>query len=457
MLRSAVILAGGRGTRMWPFADVRNKCALPVANVPNIRRTVDTLARLGIAQVVVVLGEQPGSVRHALMGCQPQPLYVTQETGSGTAGAALAGLQTVADEPSILVIYGDVVVAEDTLRAFLEGWRSSGARAALLYDEVHPVEGGDWYGVHISNERVEELVGHETGCNLRWCGVVIVPGDITDVLVNNPGRMLNVPVGGMPPPEPDFAQSLNDWRGEMVALRAAGFVVDMDKPWHILEANARMAHHLTSALQEDCLHETAVVEDGADIHGRLLLGPRSRIGKRVVVSGNLIVGSDTVITNGAILNGCNIVGDRTAIRDYCLVSERTVVGSRCIIGHGAEMDGVMFDGSYLYHYCEISGVVGASVDIGAATVCGTLRFDDGMAEHRIRGRRERPLMEANATFFGDHSRTGVNVITMPGTKIGAYSCVGAGIVVYEDVPSRTLLLLRQETVTRPWGPERYGW
>jgi acetyltransferase-like isoleucine patch superfamily enzyme len=115
------------------------------------------------------------------------------------------------------------------------------------------------------------------------------------------------------------------------------------------------------------------------------------------------------------------------------------------------------DGSYLWHYCEISGVVGCSVDIGAATVCGTLRFDDSPVEHRIGGRRERPAGGANGTYYGDHSRTGVNVITMPGTKIGAYSCVGAGIVVYEDVPSRTLRLLKQETVDRPWGPERYGW
>ena len=68
-----------------------------------------------------------------------------------------------------------------------------------------------------------------------------------------------------------------------------------------------------------------------------------------------------------------------------------------------------------------------------------------------------PPPDSWPTYFGDYSRTGVNVITMPGVKIGAYSCVGAGIVVYEDIPSRTLTLLKQETVTRPWGPERYGW
>jgi bifunctional UDP-N-acetylglucosamine pyrophosphorylase/glucosamine-1-phosphate N-acetyltransferase len=121
------------------------------------------------------------------------------------------------------------------------------------------------------------------------------------------------------------------------------------------------------------------------------------------------------------------------------------------------MDGVMLDGSFLFHYCEIMGVVGQRVDIGAATVCGTLRFDDGDTIHTIRGRRERPDFGANGAYFGDFSRTGVNVITMPGVKIGAYSCVGAGIVVYEDIPSRKLVLLKQELVYRDWGPERYGW
>jgi bifunctional UDP-N-acetylglucosamine pyrophosphorylase/glucosamine-1-phosphate N-acetyltransferase len=118
---------------------------------------------------------------------------------------------------------------------------------------------------------------------------------------------------------------------------------------------------------------------------------------------------------------------------------------------------VALDGSYLYHYCEIYGVLGARVDIGAATVCGTLRFDDGETLHRVLGRPERPLTGANASYLGDYSRTGVNATLMPGVRVGAYSCVGAGVVLYEDLPSRELVLVRQELARRPWGPERYGW
>ena len=58
---------------------------------------------------------------------------------------------------------------------------------------------------------------------------------------------------------------------------------------------------------------------------------------------------------------------------------------------------------------------------------------------------------------GDYSRTGVNAIIMPGKRTGAYSVVGAGVVLYEDLPDREMVTVRQELERRPWGPEQYGW
>ena len=42
-------------------------------------------------------------------------------------------------------------------------------------------------------------------------------------------------------------------------------------------------------------------------------------------------------------------------------------------------------------------------------------------------------------------------------KVGAYSCVGPGVILYEDLPERKVILARQELVIKEWGPERYGW
>jgi bifunctional UDP-N-acetylglucosamine pyrophosphorylase/glucosamine-1-phosphate N-acetyltransferase len=114
------------------------------------------------------------------------------------------------------------------------------------------------------------------------------------------------------------------------------------------------------------------------------------------------------------------------------------------------------EGAYSYHYGEYWGVVGRNADLGAATVCGTLRFDDQQTIHRVRGRREIPRSGANASYLGDFTRTGVNAILMPGVKVGPYSVVGAGVILNEDVPNNTLVYAKQELVKRPWGPEQYG-
>jgi UDP-N-acetylglucosamine diphosphorylase / glucose-1-phosphate thymidylyltransferase / UDP-N-acetylgalactosamine diphosphorylase / glucosamine-1-phosphate N-acetyltransferase / galactosamine-1-phosphate N-acetyltransferase len=272
--------------------------------------------------------------------------------------------------------------------------------------------------------------------------------------------MTHVPVGGMPPPEAEIAESLARMADDglpIAALEAAGFCIDVDKPWHILEATALLLEDLSARLDGDQVGEGARVAESAEVSGRLILEPGAVVGERVVVNGDLWVARGACVTNGSILSGPCLVGPRAKVRDYALVGDHSVLGPGVVCGHGSEFEGVLLEGVHLYHYCEIYGVLGAQVDIGAATVCGTLRFDDAAAVHRIDGRPEQPRVGANASYLGDYSRTGVNAILMPGVKVGAYSCVGAGVVLYEDVPSRELVLLKQELVRRPWGPERYGW
>ncbi|MBC7288023.1 MAG: hypothetical protein H5T86_08290 [Armatimonadetes bacterium] len=189
----------------------------------------------------------------------------------------------------------------------------------------------------------------------------------------------------------------------------------------------------------------------------MVLGAGSIIGRRVVINGPAIIGDNTAITNGAIVGESCVIGSRVKLRDYCLVSGRTVIEDECIVGHGAEIGGVLMRGAYLYHYCEMAGIFGMRFDAGAGTLCGTLRFDDGDTVHTVQGRRETPEYHANVAYLGDFTRTGVGAVLMPGVKVGAYSCIGPGVVLYDDVDHGSLVLVKQELVRRPWGPERYGW
>jgi len=461
MIETAIVLAAGRGERVWPYGDLRNKCALPVGGVPNIRLLVDALAQAGIRRVVVVIGPHAASVRAALLGAASTIAYVEQARPSGTADATLTGLRLVEDD-SFLIVHGDIYVSARSLAAVREAWQGGHVAAVALIQPLDPPRRPqDWIGAFVDGDALRGLEGHSRDAKHRLCGVVACDRRLVPYLEANPGLMSTVPVGGMPPAEAELAESLQrfiDDGNPITAVMAQGFFVDIDKPWHILEANHYRVEDVAAAITESRIHPTARIHDGAELRGKVVLGPSSVVGNRVIIGGNMTVGAQTEISNGAIVRGPAVIGDRCRVTDYCLVESHVALGSRCVVGHGAEISGVQFDGSYLWHYCEIYGVVGQSVDIGAATVCGTLRFDDSVTDHRIRGRREVPEWGGNATYFGDFSRTGVNVITQPGVKIGAYACVGAGVMLYEDVPSRTLRLLKsQETIDRPWGPERYGW
>ncbi|MEM3258262.1 MAG: nucleoside-diphosphate-sugar pyrophosphorylase, partial [Thermoproteota archaeon] len=93
-------------------------------------------------------------------------------------------------------------------------------------------------------------------------------------------------------------------------------------------------------------------------------------------------------------------------------------------------------------------------DIGAATVCGTLRFDDEKTIVEVKGKK---LIGENVAFIGDYCRTGVNAILMPGVRVGPYSIVGPGVILYEDLEPYKIVLAKQELVKKDWGPNKYGW
>lgn len=457
---TAILLAAGKSDRFFPFNATRNKTAAPIMNKPAIRRLAEEMLESGFTRLVVVVGEHEGSVRAALRDLPAPIAFVRQGAPHGTATAVLNAAPLIGEQP-VLVAYGDVVFQPGNAARFRQTFLESGALAAAL---TQPMEGfhdpRDWIGARVKEGTIQAFEGHSTDNNHRLGGIFCFQPEVFRTLSAHPGLMTSVPVGGMPPIESDLAQTLQmlveDGR-EVLAVPVEGFLVDLDKPWHLWEANARWLNYESERLERDQVANDAQIDDSAEIEGKVVVESGAQIGKRVVIKGNAFIGKETRVINGAILNGFCAIGARSRISDYCMVSGGTVVGNGCIVGHDAEMEGVMLDGSFLYHYCEVMGVVGQKVDLGAATVCGTLRFDDDETLHKVNGRREKPEFGANGTYFGDFSRTGVNVITMPGVKIGSYSCIGAGVVVYEDIPDRKLVLLKQELIVKDWGPERYGW
>ncbi len=458
-MKTAVILAAGLGTKVWPYGEFRQKCTLPVANTPMVRRLALQLKELGFSRLIVVMGHYRQQVRGALADIEGVEFVTQSDPSEGSATAVLTALPTGIDE-EFLVAYGDVVTADENLKKLIRSFKNTDAEAAALVQRLDRERPNDWICAGVSGDRLTGLEGHPRGGSYRVCGIYAFKPSAYEYIRRNPGIFTRVPVGGMPPPEAELAQSVQimlDEGRDVLAVECDEFFVDVDKPWHLLEANGRLVDYMARRIEEDRIASGVRIHDSAEINGRVILAEGTRIGPRVVINGTLIAGRNNNITNGAILNGRIFVGDGCRISDYSLVTGHTSIGHRCIIGHGAEMSGVLMDKVYLYHYCEMFGVFGTATDIGAATVCGTLRFDDGDTIHRVKGRPEVPPIGANAIYMGEFCRTGVNAIIMPGCKIGSYSVIGPGVILYEDVPSKTMVLAKQELIKKEWGPERYGW
>jgi glucose-1-phosphate thymidylyltransferase len=105
-----VVLAGGWGTRLLPLTISMNKHLLPVYDEPMICKSIATLQRMGITEVMVVLGGQSGDAFFALLGDGHRfglnIRYAYQEVAGGI-GEALSLTRDFVGKDKVAVILGD--------------------------------------------------------------------------------------------------------------------------------------------------------------------------------------------------------------------------------------------------------------------------------------------------------------------------------------------------------------
>ena len=116
MITRAVILAGGRGTRLAPATKVTNKHLLPVYDRPMIFYPLETLQKMGIKQVLIVCGTEHAGDFAKLLGTgkdfDMRLTYAIQE-GEGGIADALSLAEDFSAKESVAVILGDNIFSDD--------------------------------------------------------------------------------------------------------------------------------------------------------------------------------------------------------------------------------------------------------------------------------------------------------------------------------------------------------
>ena len=123
-MKTAIILAAGRGSKMWPYSSTRQKATLPLANKPLICRQVEKLVKSGIKRIIVVVGYRQEQVKSVLADFGN--IEFVEQIGEGTGGALLSALDRVEDE-RFLVLYGDVVLTFDDIAKLIDAQKKAQA------------------------------------------------------------------------------------------------------------------------------------------------------------------------------------------------------------------------------------------------------------------------------------------------------------------------------------------
>jgi acetyltransferase-like isoleucine patch superfamily enzyme len=102
----------------------------------------------------------------------------------------------------------------------------------------------------------------------------------------------------------------------------------------------------------------------------------------------------------------------------------------------------------------LDSVFAPHVNFSAGCTTANLRMDRGKVSSYIKGQRIDTGRDKLGAVVGQGAFLSVDVMTMPGVKVGEGAQVGPGTHVHRDIRDRQRVYVRQEVVVVDSGEER---
>ena len=175
----ALILAGGRGTRLRPLTYTSAKQLIPIANKPTIAYGIEAIVDAGITDIGIIVGDTKDEIKSSLGNGQQYGAkftYIEQDAPRGLAHAVLIA-ESFMNGESFLMYLGDNIVPEG-VTDFVAHFKANKPNAMVLLNEVpNPQQ----YGVvELVNGKVHRLVEKpkQPKTNLALVGVYLFDNNI---------------------------------------------------------------------------------------------------------------------------------------------------------------------------------------------------------------------------------------------------------------------------------------
>ncbi len=142
-----IILAGGRGTRLYPMTKAVSKQLLPIYDKPMIYYPLSILMLAGIRDILVISTPEDTPVYEKLLGDGSRVglrlSYTVQETPRGLADAFVLGEDFIGDDSVCLILGDNVFYGLDMTRTLREAMAQN--RGATIFG--YPVKDPRSFGV----------------------------------------------------------------------------------------------------------------------------------------------------------------------------------------------------------------------------------------------------------------------------------------------------------------------
>jgi len=294
-----VILAAGKGTRLYPVTRFIPKPLLPIANRMTLEFAFDKLKQCGITEICVVVGENEDQMKSALGDGSTwgiQLSFVRQTEPNGLAHAVGFAKEFVGSDDFVLYL-GDAIYSH-SFQEHVARFKESGCANLNL---VKPVEDPRRFGVaNVEGERIVKLVEKPQNpeSNLAMAGMYIFGPAIWDVL-------------------PSLQPSA---RGEFEITDAIQVLVDRGD---VVLAGVYQGSWFDTGTLDSYLETTRFLVDGAT-----LIGDGAEVAG--TVGANVVIGADSVVECSALEDCVVLPGARVrttgSIRHSILAGEVSAEG-----------------------------------------------------------------------------------------------------------------------------------
>ncbi|HEY7055465.1 MAG TPA: NDP-sugar synthase [Vicinamibacterales bacterium] len=342
----AILLAGGKGTRLRPLTVHTPKPIVPILNRPFLYYQIDLLKQVpAIDEVILSLNYQPRRIEEVFGdgdGLGVRLRYVVEPMPLGTAGAVRYAGDSLKE--SVVVFNGDVLTEVD-LAAVLRLHRERRAKATIV---LTPVENPRAYGLVETDadgnvRRFLEKPGEdEITCNTINAGIYVLEPDTFDRIPRDTAWSI----------ERSFFPSLIE-RGEtFVAYVYDGYWIDIGTPAKYREVHRDIMDGRYSAppfngasqawISPEArvdpgveIHQPCFVDEGAVLKAGVRVLPYSVIGRQTHIEESAVVDGSIVWPNGwigpeAVLRG-SILGRNCHVGRSAVIESPVVLGDKTVV------------------------------------------------------------------------------------------------------------------------------